>query len=282
MGFLSLSFLQLEYNPGFHLCSLAALQQSPLHTKKMLKVASVCSGSGLLMSWLDLGSTRNTRCKASCISLWYFSVFSQLEYIPWKAQLACPSISCMLIITSYLRNWNLHSFFSLIPIFSRKVSSSEGGCQEGTGHSFESAVWLLRNNNNNNTNKLIFRDLFLLGLWPSCQRAQVMGLHFQLWVMQGINDIPVQTPAQWPSFVAVESFLWWHLQAEISLAQVPVFTGAFLIFSISWKEAVPLIQAETHALSKHVGEGYLIPHTSKASEQMSLWSFAVFYPQNLE
>lgn len=283
MGFLRLNFLQLEYNPGFHLWSLAALTQSPLHRKKMLRVASVCSGSGLPMSWWDLGSTRNMRCKASCISLWNFSIFSQLEYIPWKAQLTCPSISCMLIITSYLRNGNLHSFFSLIPIFSRKVLSSEGGCQEGTGHSFESSISLLRNNNN--TNKLIFSDLFLLGLWPSCQRAQVMGLHFQLWVMQGVNDIPVHTPAQWPSFGAAESFLWWHLQAETSLAQVPVFTWAFLICSISWKEAlliVPLIQAETRALSKCVGEGYLIPHTSQAWEQMPSWSFAVFYAQNSE
>lgn len=138
MGFLSLSFLQLEYDPGFHLWSLAALPQSSLHTKKMLRVASVCSGSGLLMAWWDLGTTRNMRCKASCISLWNFSIFSQLEYIPWKAQLTCPSISCMLIITSNLRNGNLGSFFSLIPIFSRKVLSSEDGCQEGTGHSFES------------------------------------------------------------------------------------------------------------------------------------------------
>lgn len=170
------------------------------------------------------------RCKTSCISLWNFSIFSQLEYIPWKAQLTCPSISCMLIITSYLRNWNLDSFFSLIPILSRKVLSSEDGCQEGTGHSFESSIWLLRNNNNNNSNKLIFSDPFLLGLWPSCQRAQVMGLHFhfQLWVMQGTNDIPVHTPAQWPSFGAVESFLWWHLRAETSLGSgACVFTGIF-------------------------------------------------------
>lgn len=87
--------------------------------------------------------------------------------------------------------------------------------------------------------------------------------------MQGINDIPVHTPAQWPSFGAVESFLWWHWQAETSLAQVPVFSQAFLICSISREEAlliVLLIQAETRALSKDVGEGYLIPRTSKALE----------------
>lgn len=87
--------------------------------------------------------------------------------------------------------------------------------------------------------------------------------------MQGINDTPVHTPAQWPSFGAVESFLWWHLQAETSLARLFVFSWAFLICSISREEAlliVPLIQAETHALSKHVGEGYLIPRTSKALE----------------
>ena len=136
-GFLSLSSLQREYNPGFLLWDLAALPQSPLHTKKMLRVASVCSGSDLLMVWWDLGSTRNMRCKASCISLWNFSIFSQLAYIPWEAQLTCPCISCMLIITSYLRNGNLHLFFSLIPIFSRKVLSSESGWQDGTGHSFE-------------------------------------------------------------------------------------------------------------------------------------------------
>lgn len=137
MGFLSLGSLQQEYNPGFLLWTLAALPQSPLHRKKLLRVASVWSGSGLLMAWWDLGSRRNMRCKASCISLWNFSIYSQLEHIPWKAQLTCPSISCMLIITSYLRNGNLHSFFSLIPIFSRKVLSSEGGWQEGTGHAFE-------------------------------------------------------------------------------------------------------------------------------------------------
>lgn len=114
-GFLCLRSLQQEYSPGFLLWDLAALPQSPLHTKEMLRVASVCSGSGLLMAWWELGSTRNMRCKASCISLWNFSIFSQLEYIPWKAQLTCLSISCMLIITSYLSNGNLHSFFSLIP-----------------------------------------------------------------------------------------------------------------------------------------------------------------------
>lgn len=87
--------------------------------------------------------------------------------------------------------------------------------------------------------------------------------------MHGINDIPVHTPAQWPFFGAVETSLWWHLQGETSLAQAPVFSQAFLICSISWEEAlliVLLIQAETHALSKHVGEGYLILLTSKASE----------------
>lgn len=136
VGFSSFSSLQQEYNPDCLLCCLAALPWSPLHTKKWLRVASASSGSGLLMAWWDLGSTKNMRCKASCISLWNFPIFSQLEYIPWKAQLTCPSISCTLIITSYLRNGNLHSFFFLIPVFSRKVSSSEGGWREGTGHSF--------------------------------------------------------------------------------------------------------------------------------------------------
>lgn len=90
-----------------------------------------------------------------------------------------------------------------------------------------------------------------------------------------VNDIPVHTPAQWASFGAARSFLWWHLQAETPLAQVPVFPRAFLICSISWKWAlliVPLIQTETHALSKLGGERHLIPHTSKAWEWMSLWS----------
>jgi len=73
------------------------------------------------------------RCKASCISLWNFSIFLQLGYIPWKAQLTCPSISHMLIITSYLRNGNLPSFFSLIPILGSKRLSSESGWQEVAG-----------------------------------------------------------------------------------------------------------------------------------------------------
>lgn len=59
---------------------------------------------------------------------------------------------------------------------------------------------------------------------------------------------------------------------RLPLAQVPVFSRAFLICSISRKEALP-IQAETHALSKDVSEGYLIPHTPKAFGYMPFWVF---------